>query len=374
MSRVHLWTPELFAVPGGIQSFSRALLTALRRELPANEIRVLLKNDLPESLPPSGRFAAYGHYSARFRNARFAADCLICAYRERPRLVIASHLNFGPLARMIKRSAQIPNILLAYGIDAWHVRSAARKRALRDADLVLSISRYTRDWLIEKIGVDSRRIALLAPTFSAEQFSIRAKSPKLLQKYRLSADAPVILTVCRLANEERYKGYDQIINALPKILSAVPNAHYVLVGSGPDRPRVEKLIRDSRLQANITLTGYVSDEELADYYNLCDIFAMPSKAEGFGIVYLEALACGKPVLAGNRDGSRDALVDGELGLLVDADDIDEIAGEIIRVLRREHSHPKIFQAELLRRRVIELYGTERFQRTVAERVKPYLTL
>ncbi len=374
MSRVHLWTPELFAVPGGIQSFSRTFLTALRRELPADEIRVLLKNDLPESLPPSGRFAAYGHYPPRFRNARFAADCLMSAYRERPRLVIATHLNFGPLARMIKRSARIPNILLAYGIDAWHVRSPARKRALRDADLVLSISRYTRDWLIEKIGVDSRRVALLAPTFSAEQFSIRAKSPKLLQQYRLCPDTPVILTVCRLADEERYKGYDQIIKALPKILTAVPNAHYVLVGNGPDRPRVEKLIRESGVQSNITLTGYVADEELAGYYNLCDIFAMPSKAEGFGIVYLEALACGKPVLAGNRDGSRDALVDGELGLLVDADDTDEIAGEIIRVLRREHSHPKIFHAELLRQRVTELYGTESFQRTVADRVKPYLIL
>jgi glycosyltransferase involved in cell wall biosynthesis len=184
----------------------------------------------------------------------------------------------------------------------------------------------------------------------------------------------VILTVCRLAAAERYKGYDQIIKALPKILTALPNAHYVLAGSGPDRQRVEKMIHDANLQSNVTLAGYVPDAELADYYKLCDVFAMPSKAEGFGIVYLEALACGKPVLAGNRDGSRDALADGELGLLVDADDSHEIAGEIIRVLRREHTHPNIFQAQRLRRRVIELYGTERFQRRVAERVAPYLTL
>ena len=99
---------------------------------------------------------------------------------------------------------------------------------------------------------------------------------------------------------------------------------------------------------------------------------MPSKAEGFGIVYLEALACGKPVLAGNRDGARDALADGELGLLVNADDLHEIASEIVRVLRREHSHRNVFHRELLRRRVTELFGFERFERNVKEQLSPFL--
>lgn len=369
MNSIHLWTPELFALPGGIQSFSRTFLTALNRALPFDEIRVQLKNDLPGSLPSIGNFAAYGHYSPRLRNLRFAAGCFLRAHRERPRVVIAAHPNFGPLARLIKQSANIPNILLAYGIDAWHVRSPARRRALQEADLILSISRYTRDCLIEKIGVEPRRVKLLPPTFSAEHFTVAPKPAKLLQKHDLSVDTPVILTVCRLAEAERYKGYDQIIKALPQILRVLPHARYLLVGAGPDRPRVEKLIRDAGVSRAVTLVGAVPDNELAGYYNLCDVFAMPSKAEGFGIVYLEALACGKPVLAGNRDGSRDALADGELGLLVDADNIDEIAGELIAVLRREHSHPNIFQAQLLRRRAGELFGVERFQQTVAERLQ-----
>ena len=99
---------------------------------------------------------------------------------------------------------------------------------------------------------------------------------------------------------------------------------------------------------------------------------MPSKAEGFGIVYLEALASGKPVLAGNKDGSRDTLVDGELGLLVDPDDIDEIASETIRVLRRQHPHPNLFRREVLRQRATELFGFETFKRTLAERLRPFL--
>jgi glycosyltransferase involved in cell wall biosynthesis len=99
---------------------------------------------------------------------------------------------------------------------------------------------------------------------------------------------------------------------------------------------------------------------------------MPSKGEGFGIVYLEALACGKPVLAGNKDGSCDPLADGELGLLVDPEDTAQIASEAIRILRREHSHPNIFRPEFLRQRVTELFGFENFKRTVSERLRPFL--
>jgi glycosyltransferase involved in cell wall biosynthesis len=274
---------------------------------------------------------------------------------------------------MIRQVIQVPYILVAHGIDVWQLPSLSVKHALSNADRVLAVSRYTRDRLSAATGIEPDNIAILPNAVSAQRFAIAPKPRRLLDKLGLRPDTPVILTVCRLAAAERYKGYDQIIRALPRILAAVPDAHYVLVGSGPDRARIEELIRAARLQSHITLSGHVPDDELADYYNLCDIFAMPSKAEGFGIVYLEALACGKPVLAGNRDGSRDALADGELGLLVDADDTDEIAGEIARVLRREHPHPKIFRPELLRRRVLELYGTERFQRRVAERVKPYLT-
>jgi glycosyltransferase involved in cell wall biosynthesis len=263
---------------------------------------------------------------------------------------------------------------MAYGIEAWRHNNALRQKSLRKADLILAISRYTRDWLIEREGVNPQRVQLLAPTYTAEQFSICSKPQRLMQKYGLTAQTPVILTVCRLAEEERYKGYDQIIKAMPQILRQVPNARYVLAGKGPDRPRIEKLIAEVGVQDAVTLAGFVPDEELADHYNLCDLFAMPSKAEGFGIVYLEALACGKPALAGNKDGSRDALADGELGLLVDPDSTTDIAEAIISVLRREHPHPNLFRPEFLRHRVIELFGFEAFKRKIADQITQFINL
>ena len=372
---IHIWAPDLFSTTGGIQAFSRYLIDAVRAEAFSKYFRALIKNDLPDDIPDKRalhNFNAYGNWPLRLRSARFASGCLYQAWRERPGLIVSTHLNFGPLAMIAKRSFGAPYILVAHGIDAWGMTNASRMRALREADLTLAVSNYTRDRLIQEVGLDEDRVKILPNTFAAERFAIAPKPPELLLRYGLRPDNPVILTVCRLADTECYKGYDQIIKAMPEILRVVPNTRYLLVGKGPDRPRIEKLIAEAGVQDAVILAGFVPDEELAEHYNLCDIFAMPSRAEGFGIVYLEALACGKPVLAGNKDGSRDALGGGELGLLVDPDDTAGIAAEIIRVLRREHWRPEIFNPELLRRRVIELFGFEAFKHAVAGLLGPFL--
>jgi glycosyltransferase involved in cell wall biosynthesis len=375
-SAIHVWVPDLFSTTGGIQAFSRYLIDAVRAEAFSKYFSALIKNDLPDDIPDKWalhNFNAYGNWPLRLRSGRFALGCMRQAWRERPGLIVSTHLNFGPLAMLARQSFGAPYILVAHGIDAWGITSASRKRALLKADLTLAVSNYTRDRLIQEVGLDPDRVKILPNTFAADRFAIAPKPPRLLRKYGLRPDTPVILTVCRLADTECYKGYDQIIKAMPEIVRAVPEARYLLVGKGPDRPRIERLIAEAGVQDAVILAGFVPDEELAEHYNLCDIFAMPSRAEGFGIVYLEALACGKTVLAGNKDGSRDALGGGELGLLVDPDDTAEIAAEIIRVLRREHWRQEIFNPELLRRRVIELFGFEAFKRAVADILRPFLS-
>jgi glycosyltransferase involved in cell wall biosynthesis len=375
VSNLHIWVPDLFSATGGIQAFSRYLIEAVQAEALSNYSRVLIKNDSPDDVQDKQaphNFNACGHWPLQLRSQRFAFECLHRAWRERPKLIVSTHLNFGPLAMVARRSLGIPYVLVAHGVDAWRITNASRRRALQKANLTLAVSHYTRDRLIREAWLDSNRVKILPNTFDAGRFEITPKPPQLLRKYGLRPDTPVILTVCRLEETERYKGYDQIIKAMPEILRFVPNARYLLVGKGSDRSRIEKLVAEAGVQEAVILAGFVPDGELAEHYNLCDLFAMPSRAEGFGIVYLEALACGKPVLAGNKDGSRDALADGDLGLLVDPDDTEEIATEIIRVLRREHSHPKIFHPELLRRRVIELFGFEAFKRAVVDLLEPFL--
>lgn len=370
----HIWAPELYSLTGGIQSFSRQFIDAVKAIPSAQQIRVLLKNEtVSDGLTNCSRFThSYGNWPLPLRTPRFAVECLRWAKAERPKLIVATHLHFGPLARVAKRLTKIKYILIAHGFEAWQLNDRARIRALQEADLILSVSRFTRDSIVHRLGVDSARVEILPNTFSPARFSVSAKSPQLLKQYGLDSRHRVILTVCRLAGSERYKGYDRILHALPAIRKNVPSVRYLLVGSGPDRPRIESLAQDLGVRDAVIFAGFVPDEQLRDYYNLCDLFAMPSKAEGFGIVFLEALACGRPVLAGNKDGSCDALADGELGLLVDPDNLEEIAVEIVKVLQGKHPHPYIYRREYLQQRVTELFGFQKFKQTVAERLAPFI--
>ena len=129
---------------------------------------------------------------------------------------------------------------------------------MRAADRLLAVSEFTRSRMASTLGVDRNRIAILPDTFDPEEFYPQRKPHFLVKRYGLVADQPVILTIARLASAERYKGYDQLLRALPLVREQFPNVRYVLGGRGPDRPRVEALIRKLNVAANVTLAGYVT--------------------------------------------------------------------------------------------------------------------
>lgn len=369
-SIVHLWFPNIFEFKGGIQVYSQFLLNSLQHLYPQIEYEVFLKHDTQvlENFPVAAHthFHCSGFWPELLRSPVFAAQLLGHGFLKSPNLVIASHLNFTLAAYWLKHLRGVPYWTVAHGVDAWNIERPVLRHALRHADRILAVSRYTRDRLLKEQNLDPQKISLLPNTFEASHFHIAPKPQYLLDRYGLTADMAIVLTVTRLSKMDGYKGYDQIIKALSKICQYVPNVHYLLVGKGDDQPRIQKLIHDLNLQNNVTLTGFVADNELCDHYNLCDVFAMPSKGEGFGIVYLEALACGKPTLGGNQDGAIDALCQGELGALVDPDDVGEIAQTLIRILQGIYPKSILYQPEMLRQKVIEIYGFDRFQETVAE--------
>jgi glycosyltransferase involved in cell wall biosynthesis len=310
---------------------------------------------------------------ARYRTLGFAAQIMSRGLWQRPDLIIASHLNFGVAARQLKLLAGTPYWLTAHGIEAWDITRPSLKAVLRHADRILAVSSYTRTRLLAEQQLDPARVVLLPNTVDADRFTPRPKPPHLLARYGLRPEQPVLLTVSRLVSSEQYKGYDKVIRALPAIQRAIPDVRYILVGKGDDRPRIEQLIDQVGAREYITLAGFVPDEELSDYYNLCDVFAMPSKREGFGIVFLEAMSCGKPTLAGNKDGSVDALCHGELGALVDPDDVHEVGATLVALLQRTYPHKLMYQPELLRQRMCEVYGFEQFKRNLSDLIDGFFT-
>jgi glycosyltransferase involved in cell wall biosynthesis len=374
-NNLHLWFPNIFEFTGGIQTYCCFFLQAIQNIYPDTDYDIFIKHDRHSSpnfstLAPT-RFHFTGSIPLPLRTVAFAAQLIGWGIWKRPKLIIVGHINFTIAAYLLKRLTNIPYWTTAYGIEAWDINNPLLQTALHHADLILAISSYTRDRLIKEQNLDPNKIVILPCQFEPSRFQPAPKPTYLLEKYGLKREQPVILTVARLAEVERYKGYDQILQALPQIRQQIPDIHYIIVGKGNDETRIKQLITQLGLQDCVTLAGFIPDKQLCDYYNLCDVFAMPSKKEGFGIVYLEALACGKPVLGGNQDGAVDALCHGKLGALVNPDNVDEIARTIIQILQGTYPHPLMYQPESLRQQVIDTFGLEQFQKTLAGYLQDY---
>ncbi len=372
----HLWFPNIFEFKGGIQTYSAFLLQAIQNIYPNDNYGVFLMHDRSPSTNFTNKkltqFHCAGVVPLPLRRPVFAAQLIGWGICQRPNLVIASHLNFVVAAYWLKRLVGIPYWTVAYGIEAWDIQSAAVKTSLHHADRILAISSYTRDRLLKEQNLDPNKVSLLPCQFEPSRFQPAPKPSYLLEQYGLKLKQPVILTVTRLAEAERYKGYDQILQALPYIRQIIPDVHYVIVGKGNDKSRIEQMIAQLGLQNCVTLAGFVPDKQLCDYYNLCDVFAMPSKREGFGIVYLEALGCGKPVLGGNQDGAIDALCYGELGALVNPDNVEEITRTLVQILQGIYPNKLMYQPDILRQKVIGYFGFEQFQTTLAKYLDKHL--
>lgn len=311
--KVHLWAPTFTGFGGGIAAFSREMARGLT-EL-GYEVRLLGKTNRSTT--------------------KFVMSGLASVARERPDHIISTHVNFGPAAQLAKRFFGTPFTLVAHGIDVHPGLPARTLAAMRDADRIITVSEWTRMRVLDIGGFPALNVTVLPNTIDEERFTVGEKSVKLREQYGLSADEKVILTVARLDPRERYKGYDRIIEALPAINKSGGPVRFLIVGAGDDKPRVAALARRMGVESAVSFAGFIPANTLVDHYRLADVFAMPSTGEGFGIVFLEAMACGTPVIAGNRDGSVDALDKGRLGLLIEPTSIDAIANGICSLLRKE---------------------------------------
>lgn len=373
--------PNLFGFKGGVQVYSALLIQAMQKVFPQADYSVFLKYEQTIahavsdfSFLPQTRFYPFGEivcdrngWRRRFRTSLSAATILGSALLKRPGLIVTTEINYYVvLCYRLYQWLKIPYWVVLHGIEAWDIKNPAYRQALQQAERVIAVSHYTRDRVLAEGYLRPEQMCVLANTFDPSRFKIQPKPPYLLERHGLTAEQPTILTVTRLQKFAHYKGYDKILKVLPRIRAQIPTVHYVLVGKGDDRPRIERMIDELGLQDCVTLTGFVPDEELPDYYSLCDVFAMPSKGEGFGIVYLEALSAGKAVMAGNQDGSVDPLLNGRLGCLVDPDDEDAIASQLIAILLGHYPDPHLYDPEWLRQEVCRHFEISHFNSTVTK--------
>jgi glycosyltransferase involved in cell wall biosynthesis len=179
----------------------------------------------------------------------------------------------------------------------------------------------------------TQQLRVLPNAIHAEWYGPGARNPALLARYGL-AGKTVLMTLGRLVSAERYKGFDEAIEALPDLAKVLPDVTYLVVGDGSDRERLEQKARALGVADRVIFAGNVPETEKADHYRLADVYVMPSQGEGFGFVLLEAMACGIPVIASKLDGGREAVRDGQLGALVDPADTAQLQRAILEALRQ----------------------------------------
>lgn len=329
-------TLKVFSVTGGIEKVSRIAGKALHELCGDRGFSIDIysaydkDSDIDEKYFPASCFRGF-----RGRRDRFVFQSL--RRGRTATVVMLSHINLLSVGYAIKKfSPGTRLVLLAHGIEVWQTLPAWKRRMLQACDLVLPVSHFTKAKMRSLHGLkeDSMRVINNCLDPFLPPLSCTQKCEGLLKRYGLTAENKVVLTLTRLSSKERYKGYDEVLMAVKALKSEMPAIKYLIVGKcdAEEKARLDRLIVQQGLQDQVILAGFVPDEELADHFNLADVYAMPSRKEGFGIVFIEALFYGKPVIAGNVDGSVDALSNGELGILINPDSSREIVEAIRRLL------------------------------------------
>jgi phosphatidyl-myo-inositol dimannoside synthase len=323
--RLLMLSPDFPPGQGGIQALSHGLATCIA----GFEISVLTLD-----APGAGEFDAAGELQVRRvrlgglggRGSIAALNVAATAHalRFRPDVTLSMHIVASPAAVAIRRILGAPAVQYLHANEIGGKPRLAAFAAER-ADAVIALSSYTEE-LIRGTGASPSDINLIPP---GVELPVDATP--------LAAERPTMLTIARM--NDSYKGHDVLIRALALMRAKVPDVQWVVIGDGPLRPSLEQLARSLGVADLARFLGSVDDEQRNDWLRRADLFAMPSRlpagrlaGEGFGIVYLEAAAYGKPVLAGAVGGALDAVVDGETGLLVDPTDAHAVAAAMTTLL------------------------------------------
>ncbi|MBI5305972.1 glycosyltransferase family 4 protein [Candidatus Wolfebacteria bacterium] len=330
---------------GGIQQYNRNLASSIKE---AGEKILLLE------LIGSGLIY----------KIKFITDFFVKIIFWRPNIIICSHINFSVLCFFAKKILGIDYILNLYGIDAFEL-GFLRRRVVLAAKKIIILFEWTKNNILKQVPEIQNKIVSLISAVDENKFFIKEKSDKLMKRFDLSG-YKTICTMSRISREEENldnKGYKRVIKAMPFIIRKIHRVKYLLIGGGDYLDETKKIVEESGLENSVIFSGAIEDDDRIDYYNLCDVFVLPSKGEGCpAIVLLETLACGKPVITGNRECRAEDFLNEELGIMINPDNIEEIASAIIKVLNG--NYPKLLYGEKLRKKSLEIYGLVKFKEKV----------
>ncbi len=327
--KVLILMTDSYAGFGGIAQYNRDTLDSLNTCDKVSEMRSITrlpKNidvELPEKL----------NESTVPNKLSYLVKVLNEVILWRPDVILCGHINLLSIATIAGLLGRFPVILEIYGIDAWYDKGWLTRLFLKRVNRVIAISKYTQKRFLSWSSMDESAMDVIPNAIHFNRYLMTEKPDHLVSRYSLEGKR-ILLTLGRLSSQEKYKGHDRIISLMPKLLDHYPDLIYLIAGDGDDRVRLEKMTSKLKIKDFVRFVGRVAENEIIDHYNVADAFAMPSTGEGFGFVFLEAAACGLPVLGGGVDGSADALLDGELGIMIDPANETELFEGLIQLLEK----------------------------------------
>jgi phosphatidyl-myo-inositol dimannoside synthase len=343
---------------GGIAKFNRDFLQALDACPLIERVRAvprLVPRSIDQEIPESviyDRKASAGPFAFVLRAAWGTWR------HENVALIICGHLHLLPVAWLLARCRRARLALVIHGIEAWRPSQKLLANWLvRKVDAVIAVSHYSATEFRRWSEVPAERFVVLPNCVDLDVFQPQPRDPVLMKRYGLERKR-VILTVGRLSSPERYKGFDEVIDLMPRLLKYFPDLKYLIVGSGDDRSRLEAKADTCGVADTVVFAGEIPESEKVAHYNLADLFVLPSTGEGFGIALIEAAAAGVPVIGSRIGGSREALREGLLGRLVDPRKPDELVEAVTNMLD-DPSRGR-------RPKGIDWFGADRFRERVAD--------
>lgn len=373
-SRILLCLNSLDIHRGGIASVNRNILRALRaigEEVGGVEVHAVVYHDAHGAPDPANdpiRFVFLGCGSSR---RRFLAQYASQALAWRPHLIFIDHLHLAVVPHLARFLCPAPRVLFCHGIEFDSGISPLRRRAFQAARLRLSNSQFTARRLMAnfpgcpvepcELGIEE------LPTEETTDGPVRL--PDAFGRQRELKEHGILI-VARLSAAERYKGHDQLITLIPTLRESVPQVQLIVAGEGDDLNRLKALARERGSGEAVLFTGFAAPELLTALFARCRMFAMPSRGEGFGLVYLEAMRFAKPCVASRVDGGMEVVDDGVTGLHVDPDDPDELRAAILRLMHDDRLAARLGRAG--REKLDRCYRFEHFRHRLQARLAEVL--
>lgn len=356
---------------GGISRYGRYQTRAFIEIVGRANLKVLsLRGPGRDDFETSPVVDYHTHDINFFSYVRITVALVRYVFSFKPDFLWCGHLHLLPLCLLVRLiRPKVRFIVNVYGEELWSGRRWLHHQTLPRANLVVADCHFSREFVISDYRLSPDRVLVIWDCVDLEAFKPAERCQLLLDKFNIptSPSQRYVLTLGRIEKRTRYKGYDRLLDALARLDD--PNVAVLFAGDGDDRERLQRRAFEIGLTPWPIFLGSISDAELTGVYNLCDLFVLVSdrgegRGEGIPLAVLEALACGKPVIVGDEDGSRESVLSGRNGRVVSPRDCDALVRAMRDILDNESLRSEMGVSA--RKIVEEHFGYERFRKQTVE--------